>query len=81
MIASRIAQLDLKVVGFADATGALSYTVVEDLSDTIFLQGETEDDETVWFESEAYHLPLWCEDNDFIYYSGDVEVEAILEAE
>jgi len=76
---TRVADVCLKVVGFVDAYGELHIACIEDDGDEIFLVGNDIDDEPICFESEAYHLPQWCTDNEFDYYEGELETDVVVE--
>jgi len=72
-------RFELKAVGFRDAEGVVHTSVVEDWSDEVCLSGTGEDGEQYFFESEAYHLPAWCERYGFTGLLGEAEVDFELE--
>lgn len=53
---------------FRDSLGKTWYNVVADSSDIIQICGLSDaKGDRVYFESEAYHAPTWCEENDITY--------------
>lgn len=73
-----IKDVSVKCVAVKDAYGDVSHAVFEDWSDGIFITGDDGDGVCV-FESEAYHLSVWCEVHGFTLYTGEEVVEFDLE--
>lgn len=71
-----------RVYLFADAFGNTAYAVAEQGSETIQACGlrDTKGN-PIYFESEAYHAPVWCDDHGVQYRVVDREFTLPLRGE
>jgi hypothetical protein len=58
-----------------DANGRREAVVANDPSDTVMVQAIRRQRELLTFESEAYHLKKWAEENGFTYFSKLASVD------
>jgi hypothetical protein len=80
MCQTRIAQLDLQVIGFTDYRGELHAAVFSESCDEVWFNAvANEEGDMSFFEAEAYHVPQWCEDNGFTLYRGAAELEVVMD--
>ena len=66
----------IKIYLVKDSFGNKYSATCEDSSDTIQICGmKNKNNEDCYFESDAYHLYSWCEDNDIEFKEIDKELD------
>jgi hypothetical protein len=61
---NKMKDITFKIYLFTDSSGKINYVVCEDSSSTVMVYGMRDQrGRTLHFEAEAYHLPIWCQEN------------------
>ena len=69
-------KVQFKVYKIVDSHGKEWGTVVEEASTDVQVCGmKNTAGEEIYFESEAYHLFSWCEENGLTFTSREAEIE------